>query len=237
MPLDREVAITWLGHSTFLVETPRGKTLLLDPFLEQNPKCPPDRKSINKCDLILVSHAHGDHMADAIPVANKTGAGIVAIFELAEWFTKKGVKNATGIGKGGTFHFDGISVTMVNAFHSSSIEEDDQFQYGGEPAGFVVRLENGFCFYHAGDTTVFGDMALIADLYSPELAMLPIGDHYTMGPREAALAIKLLRVKHVIPMHWGTFPVLTGTPDALISETRGLAGLTIYRIEPGDTVR
>ena len=237
MSLERGVAITWLGHATFLIETPGGKTVLIDPFLEHNPKCPPDRKQITKCDLILVTHAHMDHMADVIPVANNTGAMVVSMVELAVWFQNKGLKNVTEMNKGGTFRFGEIAVTMVHAMHSSGIEEGDQPIYGGEPAGYVVKLENGFTFYHAGDTTVFGDMALIAELYEPELVMIPIGDHYTMGPREAAKAVRLLRAKHVIPMHWGTFPVLTGTPEALMKYTDDIEGLTLYRISPGETVR
>lgn len=237
MGVGRDVAVTWLGHATFLIETPGGKRILIDPFLEHNPKCPPEYKRIDKCDLILVTHAHGDHNADVVPVAAATGATVVTMVELAGWFQSKGVKNVVDMNKGGTWRMGEIAVTMVHALHSAGIEDNGQVLYGGEPAGFVVKVENGFTFYHAGDTTVFSDMALIAELYSPELAMLPIGDHYTMGPREAALAVKLLRVKHVIPMHWGTFPVLTGTPDALIQETRGIDGLTVYKIEPGETVR
>jgi len=237
MCLDRGVAITWLGHSTFLVETPGGKTILIDPFLEDNPKCPPDRKQISKCDLILVTHGHSDHMADVMPVAKRTGARVVAMVELAGWFGSQGLENVTEMNKGGTYRFGDIAVTMTQAIHSSSIEEADRPMYGGEPAGFVVKLENGFTFYHAGDTTVFGDMALIAELYHPELVMIPIGDHFTMGPREAAMAVRLLRAKHVIPMHWGTFGLLTGTPDELIALTGDVDGLTVYRLTPGDTVR
>ena len=237
MALNRDAAFTWLGHATFLVETPGGKTILIDPFLQHNPSCPPDRKRIDKCDLILVTHAHSDHNADVIPVAEATGATVVTMVELAGWFQSKGVKNVVDMNKGGTWRMGDIAVTMVHALHSAGIEDNGQTLYGGEAAGFVVRLENGFTFYHAGDTTVFGDMALIADLYAPELVMIPIGDHYTMGPREAALAVKLLRPKHVIPMHWGTFSVLTGTPDALIQLAKDPPDVTIHRIQPGDTVR
>ena len=236
MGLSRDTKITWLGHATFLVHTPGDKRILIDPFLEHNPKCPAEFKSIDICDLILLTHAHSDHISDALPVAERTGAPIVAIVELAGWLRSKGGANVIEMNKGGNVRFGEINVTMVNAFHTSSIEDGDKTFYGGEPAGYVVRLENGFTFYHAGDTCVFGDMALIGELYAPELAMIPIGDYYTMGPKEAAKAVRLLRVKHVLPMHYGTFPVLTGTPDELRELTRDVEGLTVHSPSPGESI-
>jgi L-ascorbate metabolism protein UlaG (beta-lactamase superfamily) len=236
MSLNRNTVFTWYGHATFMVETPGGKRILIDPFLQNNPKCPQHLKSIDRCDLILLTHAHSDHIDDALPVAERTGAQIVAIVELGGWLQTKGAKNVTTMNKGGNVRFGDINITLVNAFHTSSIQDGDRTLYGGEPAGFVVRLENGFTFYHAGDTCLFGDMALIAELYSPEVVIIPIGDHYTMGPKEAAKAVRLLGANHVIPMHYGTFPVLTGTPEALRELTSDIGGLTVYSIQPGDSI-
>ena len=138
------------------------------------------------------------------------------------------------MGKGGSQKVYEFEVTMTHAFHSNSIDDEGVRLYGGEPAGYVIRMPGGFTVYHAGDTALFGDMKLIGELYKPELAMLPIGDRFTMGPREAAYAIRLLGVKHVVPMHYATFPVLTGTADALREETRDIAGLEIHILKPGD---
>jgi L-ascorbate metabolism protein UlaG (beta-lactamase superfamily) len=237
MALNRDVTITWLGHATFMIDTPGGKRIVIDPFLEGNPACPPHLKQIDRCDLILVTHGHGDHVADALPLSQRTGAPVVAMVELADWLRAKGVQKAIDMNKGGTVRVGEIAVTMVNAFHSCPIEDGDKVLYGGEPAGYVVQLENGFTFYHAGDTDVFGDMALIAELYGPELVMIPIGDHYTMGPKQAAKAVRLLGAKHVVPMHYGTFPVLTGRPSHVKELTGDIEGLVIYDISPGDTIR
>ena len=237
MSIDRDVAITWLGHATFLVETPGGKTILIDPWLEGNPACPPERHRIETCDLILITHGHGDHISSAIPVAQSTGAHVIAQVELADWLGTKGLKEVTGMNKGGTVRRDGIAVTMVHALHSSSIEENGRNIYGGEAAGYVVMLENGFTFYHAGDTDVFGDMALIGELYQPELAMLPIGGHFTMDPFQASKAVRLLRPRHVLPMHYATFPILDGTPDELRELTQDIEGLVIHSPRPGETIR
>jgi L-ascorbate metabolism protein UlaG (beta-lactamase superfamily) len=184
-----------------------------------------------------LTHAHSDHIGDAIPLAQKTGAPVVAIVELAAWLSSKGVTTTKPMNKGGTQIFDNIAVTMVNAFHSSSIQDGEQTLYGGEAAGFVVTLENDFTLYHAGDTCLFGDMALIGEVYQPELAMLPIGDHYTMGPKEAAKAVRLLGVRHVLPMHYGTFPLLTGTPAQLRDLTAVYPTVTVHELKPGETLR
>lgn len=240
MTLNRDIRLTWLGHATFLIETPGGKRLLIDPWVEHNPACPPDKKNIDRCDLMLMTHAHFDHIGDAIPIAQKTGCQVVGIVELLSWLEKRGVGNLRPMNKGGTQRFeglDGIAVTMVHADHSCGITDGDQILYGGEAVGFVVEFENGFKLYHAGDTNVFGDMALIAELYQPDLVMLPIGDHFTMSPREAAKAVRLLGARHVVPMHFGTFPVLTGRPSALKELTADIEGLTVYDIQPGETIR
>lgn len=211
------VAITWLGHSTFHIKLASGEVILIDPWLEGNPSHPKGF-SIDRVDLLLITHGHFDHSGDAVALAKRFTPATISIFEVSSWLGSKGVENLSPMNKGGTQTVDvagGIKVTMTHAQHSSSIEDNGKVIYAGEPAGFVVGLPDGRRFYHAGDTCVFSDMELIHELYQPELAMLPIGDHFTMGPREAALACKFLKPKTVIPMHYGTFPLLTGTPDTL----------------------
>ncbi|MFN2115335.1 MAG: metal-dependent hydrolase [Anaerolineae bacterium] len=234
--LNNGVRLTWLGHATWLVDSPGGKRLLFDPWTDGNPACPDQYKGAGCAgiDLILVTHGHGDHMGDLVATAQRTGAQVVAIAEIANWLRAKGISNVTGMNKGGTYATDGLKITMTNAVHSSGFMEDGRLIDLGDPAGFVVELENGFTIYDAGDTAVFGDMALIAELYEPDLALLPVGDHYTMGPREAAKAVQLLGVKKVVPMHFGTFPVLTGTPDLCRSTMP--PDVEILEIEPGGTI-
>jgi L-ascorbate metabolism protein UlaG (beta-lactamase superfamily) len=224
--------ITWFGHSTFVLTTPGGKRVVFDPWLEGNPKCPPNAR-IDKADVILVSHGHSDHTADVISVARATGAAVVGIHELAVWFERKGLKNVTGMGIGGTITIAGLQVSMTPAVHSSSVVDGDTIVYLGEPAGFVVRLEDGRAIYFAGDTALFGDMRLIRELYAPEIAFLPIGDHYTMGPEAAAQACRLLGVRQVVPMHYGTFPILTGTPATL----KALVDIDVLVLKPGEEAR
>lgn len=228
------LSITWLGHSTFIIVTPGGKRIVTDPWLEHNPMCPPDRKRITAADMILVSHGHSDHTGDVVAVSRATSAPILAIYELALWFERKGLQNVQGMGIGGTVTIDGIEVTMVSAVHSSSTVENDNTVYLGEPAGFVVRMENDQVFYFAGDTAVFGDMRLIAEMYHPEIAFLPIGGHFTMDPDGAAVACRLLGVRQVVPMHYGTFPVLTGTPERL-KHLVEVHGIDVLVLKPGET--
>ena len=228
--------LTWLGHATFTITTPSGKVILIDPWMDGNPACPKAAKKLKRVDTILITHGHGDHIGDAVKLAKKFSPQVISIYETSLWLTSKGVNNAAGMGKGGTQKVGEIEVTMVNALHSNGIEDGKTIVYGGEPCGYVVRLPGGLKIYHAGDTSVFGDMKLIAELYEPELAMLPIGDYYTMGPREAAMAIRLLNVKHVVPMHYGTFPMLTGTPDELKKLTQDISGLEIHALKPGDSI-
>ena len=224
---------TWLGHATFLVTTPGGKRVLFDPWITGNPKSPDSAKKLGHLDLILVTHGHGDHTGDVIPVARESGAQVVAPFELSLYFQKKGLQNVTGMNPGGTMQALGLSVTMVQAFHSSSIEDDGKVMYAGVATGYVVKLENGVTLYFAGDTALFGDMRLIGELYQPQIAFLPIGDFYTMGPEQAAKAVEFLGVKQVVPMHYGTFPALTGTPAKLRELLGGRA--EVVELKPGET--
>ena len=227
--------LTWLGHATFKITTASGNVILIDPWLS-NPMCRQAEKKQARVDTILLTHGHGDHLGELLEIASEFHPQVVAIYETAGWLESKGVKNVIGMSKGGTVKAGEIEATMVHAIHCNSIMDGNQMIYGGEPAGYIVRLPGGMTIYHAGDTAVFGDMKLIAELYEPELAMLPIGDHYTMGPREAAKAVRLLGVKHVVPMHYGTFPVLTGTPAELKRLTLDIAGLEIHALKPGESL-
>ena len=228
-------SVTWLGHSTVLVTTPKGTNILIDPFIEQNPKFPRDYKFPEKIDLILVTHGHFDHTADVLPMAKKYNAPVVATFELAAFFQSKGAENTVGMNIGGTFRHADVAVTQTEARHTSGIQDGDKFVYGGVPTGFVLTIDNGPVLYHSGDTTVFSDMQLIRDLYAPEFGMLPIGDHYTMGPKAAALAVKYLGIKEVLPLHFGTWPPLVGRPEELEKHLAG-AGVAVHKVEPGTTL-
>ncbi len=229
------VQITWLGHATFKITTPGGKIVLIDPWTRNNPACPANLKRVDKVDLMLVSHGHSDHAGDAVSIAKATKPTCVAIVELAGWLGSKGVENTVGMNKGGTVDINGIKVTMTHAIHSSGVEDKS---YVGDACGYVIQFENGLKLYHAGDTCAFSDMQIIGELYTPDVAMLPIGDFYTMGPREAAIAVRMLGVKHVIPMHYATFPVLTGTPAALREalQSLGLSQVEVIEMKPGQTI-
>ena len=226
------IRLTWLGHATFRIETPGGRTLIVDPWIKGNPACPAADREVKKVDVLLCTHGHGDHIGDAVEIIEKHNPKVVGIFELCGWLQKKGAQQTLAMNKGGTQAVDDIRVTMVHADHSCGITDGDQIVYGGEACGYVIEFSNGEKIYHAGDTNVFGDMAIIRELYAPEIVMIPIGDHYTMGPREAAYACNLLKPKTVIPMHFGTFPVLLGTP----AELRKLVSAEVLDMKPGVTI-
>lgn len=227
--------ITWLGHSACRIETPEGKAILIDPWLKENPSCPEAEKKPRKVDALLVTHGHFDHIADVVDLARALKPEVVCIHETSLWLESKGVVNLRGMNKGGTQSACGVRVTMVHADHSCAIQDGDRLVYGGEAVGYVVELSDGLRVYHAGDTALFGDMRLIGELYRPEVALLPIGDLYTMGPREAAKAVELLGVKRVVPIHWGTFPPLTGRPEQLQELLRG-RGVEVRALRPGESL-
>ncbi len=208
--------ITYLGHSTVRLDLAEGQVVIIDPWVDTNPACPAASKDLGRLDAILITHGHSDHMSDAVALARRHRPdAVVANWEIGVWLQAQGVANVRPMNTGGSQDVLGLAVTMVRADHSSTIQDGDRVVNGGNPAGYVVRLPSGYTFYHAGDTALFSDMQLIAELWRPELAFLPIGDLFTMDPQQAARACRYLGVRRVIPVHWGTFPALTGTPEAL----------------------
>ena len=238
MGLGNGLRMTWLGHASWVIETPGGKRLLLDPWVTGNPVVPDELRDPGPFHAMLLTHGHSDHIADALPLAEKhSPEAVMCMIELGDYLEAKGMQNVVGYNKGGTVEAAGLRFTLVDAHHSSSIgEQDGTIVYTGEPAGFIVHLEDGRRLYIAGDTCVFGDMALIGRLYKPDVALLPIGDYFTMGAMEAAEAIRLLGVKKVVPSHYGTFPILTGTPDGVRQEASDVDGLEVLDVEPGGTI-
>ena len=248
----QQTEVLWLGQAAFRIATPGGKVIVIDPFITKNPKTPAEHKDLaklGKVDLILVTHGHGDHLGDAVEIAKANDAKIVGVAELPRQLVAHGIipaELAVAMNKGGTITplGEGVRITMVPADHSSGIELPDpaapgktHWVYGGEAVGFVIEMENGFKVYHAGDTNVFGDMALIHALRSPDLALLPIGGHFTMGPEDAAYAVKnLLKPKKVIPMHYGTFPPLKGTPEQF-RQALGAGSAEVIELQPGQSAK
>lgn len=241
MALGHDTSFTWLGHAGVEIVTPGGLTVLIDPWFGC-PNSPRAQAEQAACDVLLVTHGHFDHFNDeTVALARRLQPVIPCIHELSLFLGRElgDAPGLVGMNQGGTVDAKGLKVTMVPAEHSNGdLMGSDRVHYFGSPIGFVVELENGYRVYHAGDTTVFGDMAMIRDLYRPDLAMLPIGGHFTMDPPAAALAVELLGVKDVLPIHWGTFPILAGTPSALAEavKARGLKA-TVHDWRPGDTVR
>lgn len=228
---------TYLGHATVLCELPGGQTILIDPWVQNNPACPDSLKDLDRVDAVLVTHAHFDHIGDALDICERhRPSKVVANFEICQWLESKGVENCSAMNIGGSQEVLGTRVSMVRADHSCGLLDGDRIVYGGTAGGFVVRLPEGYTFYHAGDTALFSDMQLIAELYRPELAFLPIGDLFTMDPQQAARACRLLGVREVVPVHWGTFPALTGTPEQLESECGDLGiNCTVITLHPGES--
>ena len=226
-----DVPLTWLGHASFRLDTPGGKRIYVDPFLSGNPKCPDSEKDPERMDVIALTHGHSDHVGDTVELCKRFNPEVVAMVELKGWLGQQGaeVGEMPGPNKGGTVEAAGVRFTLVNAFHSSA---SDDGAYLGEAAGLVLGFENGTTIYFAGDTCVFGDMQLIGQIYSPDVAVLPIGGHFTMDPREAGVALELLGVKRCVPSHYGTFPILAGTPEEL---RRHAPGVEVIALEPGET--
>jgi L-ascorbate metabolism protein UlaG (beta-lactamase superfamily) len=234
-------SLTWLGHAAFRVDTASGKRLYVDPFLNGNPKCPENEKEPERVDGIFITHGHNDHVGDTLALAQKFQCPVVAPVELRDYLGMQGYEpnGPHDPNKGGTVDVDGVKVTLVHAQHSSSFMTEKEgggyeIVYTGEPCGLVFDFGEGPKVYFAGDTNVFGDMALIARLYGPEVAVLPIGGQYTMDPKEAALALELLGSTRCVPCHYGTFPVLAGTPDQL--RELAPAGVEVVSLEPGESI-
>lgn len=229
------IEITWLGHGTFHLKLESGEVIVLDPWTEGNPAYPKNQ-IIERLDVLVISHGHFDHIHDAVPLAKKFNPQVVCIYEIGQWLESKGVGNVTAMNKGGSLSAGPLRITMTHAVHSCGILDDGKIIYGGEAAGYILTLPDKRTIYFAGDTNVFSDMSLIQELYKPQLAMLPIGDLFTMSPKEAALACRLLKVERVIPMHFGTFPPLTGRLEELKALTRDLPGTEVWELTPGKAV-
>ncbi len=224
--------LTWHGHANFQITTP-NLNLIIDPWFEGNPSAVSSSDSLNAMDLVLVTHDHDDHTGQAVEIARKTGAQVMAIVGTAQKLQEAGlpetqIVNGIGFSIGGTVDFQGVKVTMVQAFHSSA---------SGAPTGYIITLEDGYCIYHAGDTGIFSSMELFGRLHSIDLALLPTGDIFTMDPKQAALACELLQCTSVVPMHWGSFPILEQSTDNFANELKAIGAKTrLISMEPGQSI-
>jgi L-ascorbate metabolism protein UlaG (beta-lactamase superfamily) len=236
--MNEQVDLTYLGQSTFRFRTPESRTVLVDPWLAGNPLCPEDERDGPDADLILVTHAHHDHLGDLFSVAAQGSPTVVAVVELGKWLGSRGVRRIQTMNLGGILRLDDVTIAMTPAAHSSSVD-DDPFAYVGPAAGFVLGFSNGARVYHAGDTAAFAGMELIHRVHHPQLALLPVGDHHTMMADEAAVAAELLRVERVVPMHYGVTPGSEDAPERFRAAltARGLDHIESRRLRPGQTIR
>ena len=230
--METNVQAYWLGHSAVKLISPKGNIIYIDPFISQNPAVPDDLKQVDEADFILLTHGHDDHVGDTLEIAAKTGAKVVGMLELISLLWKEGLGEDQGIqmNKGGTVHFDDFSVTMVSANHSSSYKG----QYAGDPAGLVISFEDDVCIYHMGDTNIFADLELYGELYEPTVVLAPIGDHFTMGPEEAAYAVEMIEPELAIPVHHGTWPPIASDPNEFKEVLEELTDTEVIIPEIGD---
>jgi L-ascorbate metabolism protein UlaG (beta-lactamase superfamily) len=229
------VNIRWLGHSAFEIESDEGLKILIDPFISNNPACTLEVEDV-KPDLICVTHGHADHFGDAMEIADRTGALLIGNHELSIFFSKQGLESK-GMNIGGSLKVQNVTLTMLDAKHSSDIDFMEEVGAGGSACSFIFQMESGKKVYHAGDTGLFGDMkTVIGDIYQPDIALLPIGDRFTMGPFEASIATEWIAPSKVIPMHYNTFPIIEQDPEYFNNLVKNrIADTEVLILVPGET--